>query len=252
MEGPGPSSAPQPAEAPAAAAAAAVGGGGSSSSGSSGSGSAGSSSAAAPAPPPGAASKLEYLEQKYGGAASHVALSHAEVGAMVDKALADSPTVTYLLSALKQGGCGVGRPFFHVTRCADDVGGGFSTDYGVILCANRLNSYAEVELALAHELIHAYDFCRASNMDLTNCNHHACTEIRAANLSGDCSLRQEFLRGNLSEAFVGQHRRCVRRRALLSVGLNPFCQGGRAEAAVAEMMPRCLKDTDPFPRVPGL
>lgn len=30
-----------------------------------------------------------------------------------------------------QGGCGVGRPFFHVTRCADDVGGGFSTDYGV-------------------------------------------------------------------------------------------------------------------------
>jgi hypothetical protein len=30
-----------------------------------------------------------------------------------------------------QGGCGVGRPFFHVTRCANDTGGGFSTDYGV-------------------------------------------------------------------------------------------------------------------------
>jgi len=25
----------------------------------------------------------------------------------------------------------VGRPFFHVTKCADEVGGGFSTDYGV-------------------------------------------------------------------------------------------------------------------------
>jgi hypothetical protein len=36
-----------------------------------------------------------------------------------------------LLLLLLQGGCGVGRPFFHVTRCADDVGGGFSTDYGV-------------------------------------------------------------------------------------------------------------------------
>jgi hypothetical protein len=35
---------------------------------------------------------------------------------------------------LLQGGCGVGRPFFHVTRCADDVGGGFSTDYGVRCC----------------------------------------------------------------------------------------------------------------------
>jgi hypothetical protein len=37
-----------------------------------------------------------------------------------------------------------------------------------------------VELAVAHELIHAYDFCRASNLDLTNCHHHACTEVRMA------------------------------------------------------------------------
>jgi len=49
-------------------------------------------------------------------------------------------------------------------------------------------------------------------------------QIRAANLSGDCSLGQEFVRGNLSEALVGQHKRCVRRRALLSVSLNPYCQ----------------------------
>jgi hypothetical protein len=48
----------------------------------------------------------------------------------------------------------------------------------VILCHNRLSTYKEVELALAHELVHAYDFCRASNLDLTNCNHHACTEVR--------------------------------------------------------------------------
>lgn len=171
---------------------------------------------------------------------------------MVDRALRDSPTVTYLLQSLKQGGCGVGRPFFHVTRCEDSVGGGFSTDYGVILCHNRLSTYKEVELALTHELIHAYDFCRASNLDLTNCQHHACTEIRAANLSGDCALGMEFMRGNLSEALVGQHKRCVRRRALLSVSLNPYCQDGKAEAAVSAMMKKCFRDTDPFPRVPGL
>jgi hypothetical protein len=157
----------------------------------------------------------------------------------------------------------VGRPFFHVTRCADSVGGGFSTTYGVseacqgpralvararrartqgrsvvdaagsgprqavsaagwggpsacvsesstctacqgahispqhthththtrmhawpqvILCHNRLATYKEVELAVAHELVHAYDFCRASNLDLTNCRHHACTEV--------CGLRR--------------------------------------------------------------
>jgi len=77
-------------------------------------------------------------------------------------------------------------------------------------------------------------------------------QIRAANLSGDCSFWQEALRGNLGGGLVGQHVRCVERRALLSVGLNPHCQGGKAEAAVAEMLPRCLKDTDPWPSVPGL
>jgi hypothetical protein len=29
-------------------------------------------------------------------------------------------------------------------------------------------------------------------------------------------------------------------------------QGGKAEAAVAQMMKKCFRDTDPFPRVPGL
>lgn len=50
----------------------------------------------------------------------------------------------------------------------------------VILCHNRLQHEREVELAVAHELIHAYDFCRASNLDLTNCHHHACTEVRGS------------------------------------------------------------------------
>lgn len=34
-------------------------------------------------------------------------------------------------SPMLQGGCGVGRSFFHVTNCNNEVGGGFSTDYGV-------------------------------------------------------------------------------------------------------------------------
>lgn len=28
-----------------------------------------------------------------------------------------------------------------------------------------------------HELIHAYDECRAKNLDWTNCAHHACSEV---------------------------------------------------------------------------
>jgi inner membrane protease ATP23 len=42
-------------------------------------------------------------------------------------------------------------------------------------------------MTLTHELVHAYDHCRAY-VDWTNCVHHACSEVRAANLSGDCKM----------------------------------------------------------------
>ena len=43
----------------------------------------------------------------------------------------------------------------------------------------------EISHALTHELVHAYDHCRAKNLDWTDCQHHACSEIRAAALSGE-------------------------------------------------------------------
>jgi inner membrane protease ATP23 len=167
--------------------------------------------------------------------------------------LSNSTPVRYLLDSLQRGGCGVGRAFFHVAKCEGDVHGGFSTEFGVVLCHNRLQHAREVELALAHELVHAYDFCRAKDLDLRDCRHHACTEVRAAALSGDCGFAQELLRGNLSESIVGQYRRCVKRRAAMSVAMNPHCSApGQAEAAVAAVLPQCFRDTDPWPRIPAL
>lgn len=59
------------------------------------------------------AARQEYLEEKYGSSSSHVNLSREEVDAMVERALQDSPTVTYLLQSLKQVcagmGCGADR-----------------------------------------------------------------------------------------------------------------------------------------------
>lgn len=43
---------------------------------------------------------------------------------------------------------------------------------------------------LTHELIHTLDYCRAE-LDWTNIHHLACTEIRAANLSGECFFWKE-------------------------------------------------------------
>lgn len=43
---------------------------------------------------------------------------------------------------------------------------------------------------LTHELVHTLDYCRAE-IDWTNLLHLACTEIRAANLSGECFFWKE-------------------------------------------------------------
>ena len=73
--------------------------------------------------------------------------------------------------------------------------------------------------------------------------------MRAANLSGDCSWRMEVDRGNFN--FTGQQRACVRRRAELSVSMNPACQGiGVARAAIDGCFEACMADTAPFDRAP--
>jgi hypothetical protein len=52
-------------------------------------------------------------------------------------------------------------------------------------------------------------------------------QVRAAALSGDCDWLQEAWRGQVSPAvpstWLGYHRRCVARRAALSVALNARC-----------------------------
>lgn len=35
----------------------------------------------------------------------------------------------------------------------------------------------DADQVVKHELIHAYDECRASNLDRRNCAHQACSEV---------------------------------------------------------------------------
>jgi inner membrane protease ATP23 len=142
----------------------------------------------------------------------------------------------------------VGEGFIRVERCDMDVGGGFRAQDGVVICHNHLAAQEEINHALTHELIHAYDHCRAQNLDWTDCKHHACSEIRAASLSGDCKWRLEAMRGHFG--LRGQHQKCVRRRAQLSVAMNPYCGGAKAAAAVDKVFDSCFADTAPFDRRP--
>jgi len=118
----------------------------------------------------------------------------------------------------------------------------------VVICSNHVSTQDEVDVALTHELLHAYDHCRAANLDWSNCKHHACSEIRAANLSGDCAWKRELARGNTN--IQKQHQICVRRRAQISVGLNPNCSKLAALSAVDAVWKTCYSDTQPFDRVP--
>jgi inner membrane protease ATP23 len=144
----------------------------------------------------------------------------------------------------------VSRSFFKVEPCADAVGGGFRPPDGVVLCHNHLPRAVDVTQAMAHELIHAYDHCRAADLDWATLDHHACSEVRAASLSGDCSFANEVMRGHAGVR--GQHQACARRRAALSVAMNPACVGGprEAEAAVDRVFDACFADTAPFDRIP--
>ena len=75
---------------------------------------------------------------------------------------------------------------------------------------------------MTHELIRAYDQCRAK-VDWSNCAHHACSEVRAAALSGDCDFKQEF--NKRQYGLANQGKVCVRRRAELSLQQSTNCSG---------------------------
>lgn len=122
---------------------------------------------------------------------------------------------------LKRGGCELSPGKVECRHCDGQLAGGFQDDGGILLCSNHLTTQAHTSNTLVHEAVHAFDACRAK-VDWGNCVHHACSEIRAAALSGDCNFSREvFLRRNFG--FAKQFQRCVKRRAELSVSLNPYC-----------------------------
>jgi inner membrane protease ATP23 len=100
---------------------------------------------------------------------------------------------------------------------------------------------------ITHELIHGFDQCRV-RMDPNDCAHVACTEIRAANLSGDCDIGAELERRGLrSPSISGHQQKCVRRRAELSARGNPACLGRDVPKVVDDVYEACYADTTPFP-----
>jgi len=88
------------------------------------------------------------------------------------------------------------------------------------------------------------------NPDWRDVRKHACTEIRASSLSGECDVGVEVMRGNFKSK--GGQIECVKRRAKLSVMGNPNLKKGMEGKVVEGVFGSCYKDTYPFMRHPKL
>eukprot|EP00607_Mallomonas_marina_P008736 CAMPEP_0182416686 /NCGR_PEP_ID=MMETSP1167-20130531/1060_1 /TAXON_ID=2988 /ORGANISM="Mallomonas Sp, Strain CCMP3275" /LENGTH=176 /DNA_ID=CAMNT_0024589691 /DNA_START=72 /DNA_END=602 /DNA_ORIENTATION=- len=174
---------------------------------------------------------------------------------MLYDAVTTNKTVQFLVNAIEEKGCVLPDSFMVCRPCPDEqISGGFavqtqqsSTQYRpmIVLCENKNLGRKTFENTVVHELIHAYDKCRAK-LDFSNCLHHACTEVRASALSGECAYLQELLRGH--SGLRGGHQTCVKRRAKKSLSSNSNCQGDVPSKAVDTVFAQCYRDTAPFDR----
>uniref|UniRef100_A0A480ZRY1 Mitochondrial inner membrane protease ATP23 n=1 Tax=Sus scrofa TaxID=9823 RepID=A0A480ZRY1_PIG len=138
---------------------------------------------------------------------------------------------------------------FSCEDCNGNVSGGFDASVSqIVLCQNNIRNQAHMNRVVTHELIHAFDHCRAHVDWFTNIRHLACSEVRAANLSGDCSLLNEIFR--LHFGLKQHHQTCVRDRAILSILAVRNISREVAQKAVDEVFESCFNDHEPFGRIP--
>ncbi|XP_032204706.1 mitochondrial inner membrane protease ATP23 homolog isoform X1 [Mustela erminea] len=132
------------------------------------------------------------------------------------------PYVKLLLDAMKHSGCAVNRErHFSCEDCNGNVSGGFDASTSqIVLCQNNIRNQAHMNRVVTHELIHAFDHCRAHVNWFTDVRHLACSET------------------------------CVRDRAILSILAVRNISKEVAQKAVDEVFESCFNDHEPFGRIP--
>lgn len=190
----------------------------------------------------------EKLQYEHDYRAKHLPKNCNECVEYRDWMLKFSPSVRFMMDHVQRLGGNLSTNNITCDMCDDLKGGGFHPKHGILLCANRITNKWQLEDILTHELVHAYDHVKF-NVDLTNLKHHACTEIRASMLSGECRMYNEIRKTGLAD-FGAKFQLCIRRRAVLSVLANPKCASVEEAQKVVDMVwPSCFNDTRPFERV---
>ena len=92
---------------------------------------------------------------------------------------------------------------------------------------------------------HTRSYTTTAKVDWSDARQLACSEIRAAQLSGDCDYLREVERGRLL-GVGGKGAKCARRRAALSVRHALGLSQAEADAAVDSVWDSCSQDLYPF------
>eukprot|EP00736_Rhodelphis_marinus_P008640 Rmarinus@m.22477 len=176
------------------------------------------------------------------------ASSSTQEADLIKQAINRNKVISYILDHLRRLNCPVQRDSTYVVEdCPDGTAGFYRPETKeVVLCKGAIKSQQMMDTVLSRELLHAYDDCRAY-INYDDPVHLACMEIRAAMLTRDCSFMTEIRRGRITG--YKQFEKCVKRRAVQSLSLNPRFRGD-PEDAVADAFPVCSADTAPFPAPP--
>uniref|UniRef100_A0A2C9L735 Mitochondrial inner membrane protease ATP23 n=1 Tax=Biomphalaria glabrata TaxID=6526 RepID=A0A2C9L735_BIOGL len=157
--------------------------------------------------------------------------------------------VKLMVTALESHGCPVELDR-HISceMCRDRVNGGFDPkSMQVVICQNNVHTQDVCCNVLAHELLHAFDYCRAK-VNFENLRHLACSEIRAANMF-HCSLGAAMSSGEASLFHVKErHQLCVKNKALQSMRLVRNVTEFEAMMVIDDVFDKCYNDTEPFGR----
>lgn len=90
-----------------------------------------------------------------------------------------SPIIRFMNENIQRLGGDLGPHNIRCRSCDTKREGGFDPNYGILLCANYVDSRRKLEDVMAHEMTHAYDHLRFKvDWDGEDLRHVACTEVR--------------------------------------------------------------------------
>ncbi|KAL7633165.1 UNVERIFIED_CONTAM: hypothetical protein RMT77_016535 [Armadillidium vulgare] len=162
-----------------------------------------------------------------------------------------SPVVKLLISALSNSGCPFDIERHIVCEVCDNslLGGYDQTLNQIVVCQNVCTNEGRVQGALAHELVHMFDYCR-NKIDFTNIDHLACAEVKAANLTSCSFLTSLTLPKQSLFNIAKSHEECVKTKAAWSVKYARDLSEEESRAAVEKVFPKCYNDLEPIGRRP--